>query len=338
MSNKYCAVCGNELHGRQIKYCSKKCMGLGKQNYKTCPVCGKKFKDSESNDTVCCSAKCSKIHRSQLHQSGVYDESIKNMRTGFSKKIDEIGADNHWFSKHWVIESPTGEIYECDNLMNFIRKNPDLFDGTPSQAFDGFQKIKATMNGKWRKSPSKSWKGWHLIGYSENDNKYHKSKKKKKGYMHIDYKQYADLSALTDRESEIFKMRQSGMPCWKIAEKCGIKETSVQMSLNKSIKKIKRHIRQGYRTKISQGTIPKYDDGSTKKNITNTIMNRSIQAEGSFANIKEDMGFRRYLYRGKENVTAQSILLAIGYNINKLHHKIQTGRTGRHLFPLKQTA
>ncbi|HJH50034.1 MAG TPA: transposase, partial [Merdimonas faecis] len=47
---------------------------------------------------------------------------------------------------------------------------------------------------------------------------------------------------------------------------------------------------------------------------------------------------RRYLYRGNANVTAQSILLAIGYNINKLHHKIQAGRTGRHLFPLKQTA
>ena len=71
---------------------------------------------------------------------------------------------------------------------------------------------------------------------------------------------------------------------------------------------------------------------------TQLRMNRSIQAEGSFANIKEDMEFRRYLYRGNVNVTAQSILLAIGYNINKLHHKIQTGRTGQHLFPLKQTA
>ena len=71
---------------------------------------------------------------------------------------------------------------------------------------------------------------------------------------------------------------------------------------------------------------------------TQLRMNRSIQAEGSFANIKEDMEFRRYLYRRKANVTAQSILLAIGYNINKLHHKIQAGRTGRHLFPLKQTA
>ena len=64
-------------------------------------------------------------------------------------------------------------------------------------------------------------------------------------------------------------------------------------------------------------------------------MNRSIQAEGSFANVKEDMNFRRYLYRGKENVLAQSILLAIGYDINKLHHKIVNERTGTHLFALK---
>ena len=67
-------------------------------------------------------------------------------------------------------------------------------------------------------------------------------------------------------------------------------------------------------------------------------VNRSIQAERSFASVKQDMEFRRYLYRGNANVTAQSILLAIGYNINKLHHKIQAGRTGRHLFPLKQIA
>ena len=71
---------------------------------------------------------------------------------------------------------------------------------------------------------------------------------------------------------------------------------------------------------------------------TQLRMNRSIQAEGSFANIKEDMDFRRYLYRGKENVTAQSVILAIGHNINKLHRKIQSERTGQHLFPMKETA
>lgn len=201
-------------------------------------MCGEKFKDSASNATVCCSDECSKIHRSQLHQSGLYDKSIQNMRLGFTEKINDIGPENHWVSKRWVIESPAGQIYECDNLMNFIRKNPDLFDGTPRQAFDGFQKIRATMAGTRKKNPSMSWKGWHLIRCTENDNKYHKPKKKRKGFMHIDYKQYSDLSVLTDRESEIFKMRQSGMPCWKIADKCGIKETSVQMSLNKSMKKL----------------------------------------------------------------------------------------------------
>ena len=71
---------------------------------------------------------------------------------------------------------------------------------------------------------------------------------------------------------------------------------------------------------------------------TQLRMNRSIQAEGSFANVKEDMNFRRYLYRGKENVLAQSILLAIGYDINKLHHKIASERTGTHLFELKKAS
>ena len=68
---------------------------------------------------------------------------------------------------------------------------------------------------------------------------------------------------------------------------------------------------------------------------TQLRMNRSIQAEGSFAVIKEDMNFRRYLYWGKENALAQSVLLAIAYNINKLHFKIQGGRTGQFLTELK---
>ena len=69
---------------------------------------------------------------------------------------------------------------------------------------------------------------------------------------------------------------------------------------------------------------------------TQLRMNRSIQAEGSFAVIKEDMGFRQYLYRGRENVLAQSVLTAIAYNINKLHFKIQGGRTGQFLTDLKR--
>lgn len=66
-------------------------------------------------------------------------------------------------------------------------------------------------------------------------------------------------------------------------------------------------------------------------------MNRSIQVEGSFATVKEDMNFRQYLYRGNVNFLAQSILVAIAHNINKLHHRIQSDRTGTHLFPMKKT-
>ena len=67
-------------------------------------------------------------------------------------------------------------------------------------------------------------------------------------------------------------------------------------------------------------------------------MNRSIQAEGSFAQLKQDMNFRRFMCRGKSNVLAESILLALSINVNKLHNKIQSGRTGSHLFPLKKSA
>ena len=64
-------------------------------------------------------------------------------------------------------------------------------------------------------------------------------------------------------------------------------------------------------------------------------VNRSIQAEGAFADIKEDMEFRRFLTRGNKNVLSESILLALGHNINKLHHKIQNERCSKHLHKVK---
>ena len=64
-------------------------------------------------------------------------------------------------------------------------------------------------------------------------------------------------------------------------------------------------------------------------------VNRSIQAEGSFGDLKQDMQFRRYLSKGTSNVLAESTLLAMARNINKLHNKIQNGKTGTHLFQVK---
>ena len=68
---------------------------------------------------------------------------------------------------------------------------------------------------------------------------------------------------------------------------------------------------------------------STEEGILLRI-NRSIQAEGVFAMIKEDMNFRRFLTRGKANVTVEWNLVSMAYNILKLHHKIQKGRLGTH--------
>ena len=61
-------------------------------------------------------------------------------------------------------------------------------------------------------------------------------------------------------------------------------------------------------------------------------VNRSIQAEGVFAMVKEDMNFRRFLTRGSANVMVEWYLISMAFNILKLHHKIQTGRLGNHLF------
>ena len=114
-----------------------------------------------------------------------------------------------------------------------------------------------------------------------------------------------------------------------------------------SIHTLKRLKKQLCRVKVQEGIVFVHGIGRRKTQLQKSLeritseygtmlrMNRSIQAEGSFADVKEDMNFRRYLYRGKANALVESILLAMGRNINKLHCKIQTGRTGSHLFSLK---
>ena len=57
-------------------------------------------------------------------------------------------------------------------------------------------------------------------------------------------------------------------------------------------------------------------------------MNRSIQSEGAFGEVKANLSFRRFLCRGNKNVLAESMLLAFAHNVNKLHNKIQADRCG----------
>ncbi len=71
---------------------------------------------------------------------------------------------------------------------------------------------------------------------------------------------------------------------------------------------------------------------------TKLRMNRSIQIEEAFGVLKYDHEFNRFLTRGKNNVKTEFILLSLGYNINKLHAKIQGERCGSHLHELKKSA
>ena len=67
-------------------------------------------------------------------------------------------------------------------------------------------------------------------------------------------------------------------------------------------------------------------------------VNRSIQAEGAFAMVKADMTFRRFLTRGNKNVLVETMLLAMAYNIQKLHCKIQAEKLNRHRIPVDNAA
>ncbi len=57
--------------------------------------------------------------------------------------------------------------------------------------------------------------------------------------------------------------------------------------------------------------------------------NRSIQVEGSFGIIKQDYSFRRFLMMGSKNIIIEFLLIAFGYNINKLHRKTLEKRNGQ---------
>ena len=65
-------------------------------------------------------------------------------------------------------------------------------------------------------------------------------------------------------------------------------------------------------------------------------INRSIQVEGSFGVMKEDFKYKRMLRRGKENVYKELVILAFGFNMRKLHNRLQYGRLGKRLFAVKE--
>ena len=77
-----------------------------------------------------------------------------------------------------------------------------------------------------------------------------------------------------------------------------------------------------------------YENITSEKGILLRV-NRSIQVEGAFGVLKSDYNFSRFLTRGKNSVKTEFLLLCFGYNVNKLHAKIQNERVGKPLHQVK---
>lgn len=58
-------------------------------------------------------------------------------------------------------------------------------------------------------------------------------------------------------------------------------------------------------------------------------VNRSIQVEGTFGQIKQDYRYRRFLRRGADDVYKELLAVLMGFNIRKLHSRMTEGRIGR---------
>ena len=117
----------------------------------------------------------------------------------------------------------------------------------------------------------------------------------------------------------------AGCPC---KEKCIRSKSKAPLEERSKRLEVSRYFsaqRQAMEQKIST------EEGKTLR------LNRSIQAEGVFAYTKTDLQFRRFMLHGKEKVGAEWSLLAMAYNILRMHHKAQNERLGTHLFAMKKT-
>lgn len=66
--------------------------------------------------------------------------------------------------KYWKIQSPSGDVYEFENLSRFIREHQDLFCGNARNISAAFAEMKRSQNGK-KESKLYQWKGWKLLDW-----------------------------------------------------------------------------------------------------------------------------------------------------------------------------
>ncbi|MDR2043097.1 MAG: transposase [Clostridium sp.] len=134
---------------------------------------------------------------------------------------------------------------------------------------------------------------------------YEKKSKSKSGYPLV-----TTVYACTHCEGCLYKAK-----CIKGASKTPLEERGKNLYVSKNFQRQRKEMEE--RINSGEGILLRMD--------------RSIQVEGAFGILKQDMGFRRFLMRGQVNVQTELLLLAMAFNLNKLHSKIQSKRCGKHL-------
>ena len=157
--HKVCAVCGREMSSKNARYCSPQCRATASKNLRSCIVCGKEFWCSPSEQLVCCSPKCSKIHRSRI--TSEREGNAEMLKTVREKFRESHTGELHQSAKHYGIITPTGEVIDITNLRHWVYTS-GLFDN-PATAYREFFRIIRTVDGK-EKNPKKQL--IHYCGYS----------------------------------------------------------------------------------------------------------------------------------------------------------------------------
>lgn len=159
-----CAVCGAPVHRRGARYCSYRCAGLARQNYKICVICGGRFPSPPSEAVRTCSRACSTIlRRRQAFELG----SVDRIAAEREKYVAATAPEDWQTAKIWVLRAPDGKQYTCKNLKLFFRDHADLIDGTPAQAAKGIVVVKRSLLGTRKKGKCYQWKGWTLLDWDD---------------------------------------------------------------------------------------------------------------------------------------------------------------------------
>ena len=161
----------------------------GPQIPKVCVICGKPFKVFPSDTEQCCSKKCgaalrtrngkrvnrwgldAKIRRREDPAIQARMKELHEAGTKAALKIPEgqKGPQNR-ASLVWILIDPDGRYHTAVNLLDWGRKNKDLFfppdvdeDVAGKRISGGFKAIASSMRGaKSRERPVQTYKGWRL--------------------------------------------------------------------------------------------------------------------------------------------------------------------------------